>query len=288
MFSPPPLTKFVHTINKVTSTEWKGTGIQRLNNSNTVTIPDEMKHPTGATEALIKFPEALILNLKPQDPDNVCCQMYTPYFDYKSLINNRYIDWTTELNGEAAELECFWNPVRKTYQTVIPLKFATKVINSTSSAITVDRLNDILSETNVCVTLVQKIADGDISRCITWKFRKPTHFRLGICNGLYLSSEPSSLDNVGKFYLRSEADFRNCTHYCNHNEIAWLANLCASGTTTQVISSSQKYESLVCIQLLLLSLLVCNPSSDYAVDGSVVGDVIAIHLGAVADLDELL
>ena len=76
MFSPPPLTKFVHTVNKVTSTEWKGTGIQRLNNSNTVTIPDELKQPTGATEALIKFPEALILNLKPQGPDNVCCQMY--------------------------------------------------------------------------------------------------------------------------------------------------------------------------------------------------------------------
>lgn len=227
--------------------------------------------------------------MKPQDPDNVCCQMYTPYFDYKSLINSRYIDWDKELNGEAAELECFWNPVRKTYQTVIPLKFATKVINSTSSAINVNALNNnILTEQNVCVTLVQEITDGDISPYITWKFRKPTHFRLGICNGLYLGSEPSSVSNVGKFYLRSESDFRNCSHYCDHHEITWLANLCASGTAMQVISSSQEYESLVCIQLLLLSLLVCDPTSDYEIDGSVVGDINAIPLGAVAKLDKLL
>lgn len=106
---PTGITADNHLQATVTSSLWCGTGVQILSpaiDGAVITLPST----NLATK--LGFNKCIIVNLKPSVID-VRCELYTPFIYLQGAdVYDDVPEW--------AEVECFWNPVRKTYQTLLP------------------------------------------------------------------------------------------------------------------------------------------------------------------------
>lgn len=200
--------------------------------------------------------------------------MYTPYIDLSkhpaiaSTIGNSLGTWRN--------LEFMWNPIRQTYQTVLPL-------DATSYPIDIPTLAARFS-----VALVR-------SDFISWKFQKPCLLRLGTLPGVYEDVSTSGNTTSCEYSLLPEHFIR----YGSNSNIPKAGN---DGITTvaRFISSVIKDNMSVpftsdnvpniCKQSVILHSVIAGTasSSTYVVNAKSLSNVYATATGSTMPQDSWL
>lgn len=226
---PSGLTPNNYLTATVTSSLWCGTGVQILgptDNGAIITLPG-----TNLTTKL-GFNKCIIVNLKPSVID-ARCELYTPFIHLERA--DSYDDVP-----EWAEVECFWNPVRKTYQTVIPCELKGNILGA--------------------ATFVQGLQvhwnDGD-GATINWKFQKPTFTRAGLLSGLRCNE---TIDNSGKStytwsILQSDAPYRSYPSTVSEKLTKMIQSFVLS--TDLTFLNNVEFPSCAAKQLTVLQIYSC-------------------------------
>lgn len=188
------------------------------------------------------FTNALIVNLKPKTVD-ARCTLYTPY------LKTSHLGATTD-NPEWAEVECFWNPVRETYQTLIPYEVYED--NGLSK-------DNFLRAVNLYLGADTTNGRG-ITNNVTWKFQKPTFTRPGIVGGIRVNE---TVDSSGKSkctytIFQNEACYRDYPGTVSPG-LKWLVyDVAMTGFSDALTDSTAEFPSAVAKQLTLLQIFGCT------------------------------
>lgn len=259
---PPPLLTPAYQVTTatdshkiaVTDSKWTGTGVQLFKTSDDgfITLTD-----SGLISKL-GFTHALIVNLKPKTVD-ARCTLYTPY------LKTSYLGDTTD-NPEWNGIECFWNPVRKTYQTLLPYEVYQD--NGMSK-------DDFLRAVNLYLGADTTNSRG-ITNNITWKFQKPTFTRPGIVGGIRVNE---TVDSSGEStytltLLQNEACYRDYPGTVSPG-LKWLVyGMGFKELSDKLTDSTAEFPSVAAKQLTLLQIFGCTDKAQTTYDVDI-SDVMA-------------
>lgn len=275
---PPPLVtdtgyasdwKAADGIITVTDSRWKGTGVQLLGTTN------DGKYYTAqsVTKAALGYEKWAFINLRPKDA-NIVCEMYTPYIDLSkhpaiaSTIGNSLGTWRN--------LEFMWNPVRQTYQTVLPLDATSYTIDIPTFA----------------ARFSVALAKSDF---ISWKFQKPCLLRLGTLPGVYETVSTSGSTDTYSYTLLPE-------HFIRYGSNSNIPIAGSDGVTTvsrfitgviknnMDLSFTANNVSNICKQSIVLHSVIAGTasSSTYVVNARSLSNVCATATGSIMPQDSWL
>lgn len=246
----------------VTSDLWCGTGVQILgptDNGAIITLPS-----TNLTTKL-GFNKCIIVNLKPSVID-ARCELYTPFIDLEGVdIYDKVPEWQ--------QVECFWNPVRQTYQTVIPCE-----------------LKGCVLDAEQFVNVLQVHWDDGEGQTINWKFQKPTFTRAGLLSGLRCNEtvDSSGASSYTWTIFQSDAPYRSYPSTVSPGLTTMMKGLLGAGIT---LSPDNEFPSCVAKQLTVLQIYSCIPETvtEYKITANSVTHAIILRRDErAAYLDTLL
>ena len=223
---PTGITADNHLQATVTSRLWCGTEVQILSpaiDGAVITLPST----NLATK--LGFNKCVIVNLKPSVID-VRCELYTPFIYLQGAdLYNDVPEW--------AEVECFWNPVRKTYQTVIPCELKGNILDAANF-----------------VQVLQVHWDDSDAATINWKFQRPTFTRAGLLSGLRFNE---TVDSTGESsytwtVFQNEAPYRSYPSTVSPG----LSNMVSSAMLNKDLTffNAQGFPSCAAKQITVLQL----------------------------------
>lgn len=230
----------------VTDSKWTGTGVQLFKTSDDgfITLTD-----SGLISKL-GFTNALIVNLKPKTVD-ARCTVYTPY------LKTSYLGDTTD-NPEWNCIECFWNPIRKTYQTLLPYEVYQD--NGMSK-------DNFLRAVNLYLGTDTTNGRG-ITNNVTWKFQKPTFTRPGIVGGIRVNE---TVDSSGKStytltILQNEACYRHYSGTVSPGLTRLVFDMAFKSFSEELTNSTAEFPSVAAKQLTLLQIFGCTDKAQTTYD----------------------
>lgn len=202
------------------------------------------------------------------------CEMYTPYIDLsKHVAIARTIGNSL---GTWCKLEFMWNPVRQTYQTVLPLDATSYTINIPTLA----------------AKFSLALAKSDF---ISWKFQKPCLLRLGTLPGVYEDVSTSNNTTSYEYSLLPEHFIRYGSNSnipkASNDSVTTVARFISSVIKNNMdLSFTANNVPNICKQSIVLHSVIAGTasSSTYVVNAESLSNVYATATGSIMPQDSWL
>lgn len=246
-----------------TSSNWTGTGPQIDSSSDGYSLPTD-------ADNLFVSKSWTILNLRPKEYTGAC-ELWTPFLTnhvYDGLtggaVNNT--NTTTEIYPNN-EVEFFWNPQRKTYQTAVPDHNYSYTSGGSSMSVSA-------SSQEIAWAYNQEVMSN-----IKWKFQPPTKLYLGTSSGIIGKYAVGGDIEDASFSVQNDSMFRMPVY--DYNDMMWLVRYLVGGNR-----ASFSFPSIEAQTLTVLRMCVSN----FKITGSTVTSLVNLANGLIpiAEYDKYL